>query len=382
MRRSVITAGMSFLLAATATSAGAIEINTGDPSGAYHGTFCPRLETALKRARLDYTCTPSKGTPENIRRVQADPRQIAFGQLDVLALEGAVTGTSPVTVMRRDDVRECLFAVTRNKDVVSYGDLAANATRLRFILPPAESGSTATFRYLQSIDPEGLGQAQVSATAPSTDDAIAQALSADDTVTLFVQQPDPDNARFRKVIEQGGHFVPVIDRVILRQNVSGEKIYYAEETQVANAQWSRGGVKVVTACTPMVIFTGSTERIPSERERQDHRDMIATVRDLKTEDIVPEEGIWKRLVRLTKELSATSVEEAVRLSEEARQRAKPLIESAKEATGKAIDAAKPALERASEAAKEAIGKAEREAKEMLEKAKPAPAPETPPAEKK
>jgi hypothetical protein len=382
LRRPAITASLSLLLAATTTSAGAIEINTGDPAGAYFSKFCPRLETALKRARLDYTCTPSKGTPENIRRVQADSRQIGFGQLDVLALEGAVAGTStPVTVMRRDDVRECLFAVTRNKDVVSYGDLAANATRLRFILPPAESGSTATFHYLQSIDPEGLGKAQVSATAPSTDEAIAQALSADDTVTLFVQQPDPDNPRFQKVIEQGGHFVPVIDRVILRQNVSGEKIYYAEETQVANAQWSRGGVKVVTACTPMVIFTGATERIPGEKDRQDHRDMIATVRDLKTEDVVPEEGIWKRLVRLTKELSATSVEEAVRLSEEARQRAKPLIESAKEATGKALDAAKPALERASEAAKEAIGKAERDAKELLEKARP-PAPDTPPAEKK
>jgi hypothetical protein len=220
----------------------------------------------------------------------------------------------------------------------------------------------------------------VSAEAPSTDDAIAQALSADDTVTLFVQQADPDNPRFRKVTDQGGHFVPVIDRAILRQQVAGEKIYYAEETQVANANWSRAGVKVVTACTPLVIFTGATERVTGDKERQDHRDLIATVRDLKTEDIIPTEGVWKRLVRLTRELSATSVEEAMRLSEEARKRAKPLIESAKEATGKAIDAAKPAIEKATEAAKEAIDRAEREAKELMEKARPAP--ESPPAEKR
>jgi ketosteroid isomerase-like protein len=381
VRRSVITASLSLLLAAGATSAGAIDINTGDPGGAYHGTFCPRLEAALQRARLDYTCKPSKGTPENIKRVQADPRQIGFGQLDILALEGALAGTPPpVTVLRRDDARECLFAVTRNKDVTSYGDLAANASRLRFILPPADSGSAATFRYLQSIDPDGLGKANVSAEAPSTDDAIAQALSADDTVTLFVQQADPDNPRFRKVTDQGGHFVPVIDRAILRQQVAGEKIYYAEETQVANANWSRAGVKVVTACTPLVIFTGATERVTGDKERQDHRDLIATVRDLKTEDIIPTEGVWKRLVRLTRELSATSVEEAMRLSEEARKRAKPLIESAKEATGKAIDAAKPAIEKATEAAKEAIDRAEREAKELMEKARPAP--ESPPAEKR
>ena len=65
-----------------------------------------------------------------------------------------------------------------------------------------------------------------------------------------MQFADPDSARFALVGKLGGHFVPVIDRTILRQEVDGQKIYFAQETQVENAHWTKAGRKVVTACTP------------------------------------------------------------------------------------------------------------------------------------
>lgn len=363
MRPVVRAAALAVLLTG---SAQAVQINTGETTGAYHATFCPKIEAALKLASLPYACTPSQGTAENLRRVAADPRQIGFGQLDVLALEGVLAGAQPaVAVIRRDDVRECLFAVTRNKDVTSWGDLAANAQKLRFVLPPAESGSFATFRFLQSIDGDGLGRARETAHAESADEAIRRALSADDTATLFVQMPDPDNPRFKLVAELGGHFVPVIDRAILRQQVEGEKVYFAEETQVANATWARSGVRVVTACTPLAVFTGSPERVTgSDKARADHRDMIATVRAIKPEALLPEESAIKRLWRRTRELSAAGIEELVELSDKARDKAKPMLERAREATSKAIDVAK-------EAGREALDKAEKEAKELIERTRPA-----------
>ncbi len=339
------------------------DINTGDASGAYHQSFCPRLEAELKQAKFSYTCKTSQGTSENLKRVIADPRQIGFGQLDILALNGVLLGASPgavapVTLLRRDDARECLFAVTRNKDVAAYGDLAANAAKLRFILPPVDSGSAGTFRYLKTIDSDGLGRAVTVTHAATTDDAIRQALAADDTVTLFVQFPDPDNARFKLVAELGGHFVPVIDRSILRPQVAGEKIYFAQETQVANATWVKSGAKVVTACTPLTVFAGAAERVSGEKAAQDHKDLIATVRAIKSEAMLPAETTFARWIRRSKEISGASTEQLLKLSEEAREKAKPMIERAKDVGGKALEAAKPALEKATEMGKQAIEKAE------------------------
>lgn len=363
-------------LTVLAAGAGAVpvlasDINTGDASGAYHSTFCPRLEGELKKARFPHACKTSQGTAENIKRVLADPRQVGFGQLDILALEGVLAGSAPpVTVMRREDARECLFAVTRNKDIQTYGHLAANAAKLRFILPPDGSGSAGTFKFLRSIDTEGLGRATQVTHAKDTDEAIRQALAADDTVTLFVQFPDPDNARFKLVNEQGGHFVPVIDRAILRPQIGNEKVYFAQETQVANADWIKAGVKVVTACTPMTIFTGTPERITDAKALQDQKDLIATVRAIKGETLMPPEGVFARFWRRTMELSGATTEDLLKLSEEAREKALPYYERAKQATEKAIEAAKPAIDKAAEESKRLIEKAKEEAKELLDKAKP------------
>lgn len=364
---ALASAGLALLPAAAVAQ----DINTGDANGAYHATFCPRIEAELKTARFTVQCKTSQGTAENLKRVLADPRQVAFGQLDILALEGVLAGSpAPIALMRRDDARECLFAVTRNKDVDAWGNLAANAAKLRFILPPPDSGSAGTFRFLKTIDGDGLGRAGQVTHAPTTDEAIRQALAADDTVTLFVQFPDPDNARFKLVQELGGHFVPVIDRAILRPQVAGEKVYFAQETQVANASWSKAGQKVVTACTPLAIFTGAVERVSGEKAQQDHRDLIATVKAMKADALLPPEGAFSRFWRRSKEISGTSTEQLFKLSEEAREKAKPLIERAKEAGEKAIEAAKPTLEKATEIGRQAVDKAKQEAKELIDAVKP------------
>ena len=369
---AAVGATLALLLAAP-SGAGATALNSGEAGGAWHKVLCPRLEGALKRSSFAYACAPSEGTADNLRRVVADPRHIGFGQLDILALEGGLGGPGAgappsITIIRRDDARECLFAVTRNKDVATWGDLAANAAKLRFVLPPATSGSAGSFRYLQAIDRDGLGRAGQVAYAESAVEAVRRALSADDTATLFVALPDADGAPFKLAAELGGHFVPVIDRAILRQQVGGEKIYFAEEVSVPTSSWWPSGTKAVTACTPLAIFTGPTERIAGDKAQQDHRDLVATVRAIKAEELVPAEGLVQRLWRRTRELSAAGIDEVVELSEKARAKAGPLVEGAKEATGKAIDAAKPMLDKARELGREAIEKAEREAKELIQKA--------------
>ncbi len=338
-------------LIAPAGGAAANQINTGAETGAYHTTFCPALEAQLARSKFEHKCTTSDGTADNMSRVAADPRQIGYGQLDIFALEApALGGAKTFTRLRGDDVRECVFAVTRNREVTNYGDIAVNAARLRFILPPKTSGSAGTFRFLQQIDTDGVAKAKSVVNAADTDEAIKLALSADDTVAFFVQFPDPDNALFKAIQDQDGHIVPVLDRVILRQQLDGQKIYFAQETQVGNAKWMKSGQKVVTACTPLVLFTGTPERVTSDKARQDHKDMIATVQALKVDVLVPREGLFSKVWRRTRELTGSSVEKLVQLSETAREKAKPMMEKAKEMGAEAMEKAKEAAEKARKAA--------------------------------
>ena len=368
-------------LAALSLPAGASQINTGSDHGAYERNFCPVLAQQLKLAQFDYRCTPSAGTRENMERVLANPRQLGYGQLDVFALESRQMKAEPaLTLVRQDDVRECVFAVTRNKDISNWGELAANAPRLRFILPPAASGSAGTFRFLSGIDADGLGKAKSVTNAASAEDAIREALSADDTVSLFVEFADPNAEHFALVGKLGGHIVPVIDRTILRQEVAGKKIYFAQETQVEDAQWTKSGKKVVTACTPLVVFTGAPDRVQGEQARRDHEDLIRTVAALKSGTLLPEELLFQKLMKRTKELSATSAEKMLEATEQAREKAKPYTEKAMEAAKETTEQAKQAAERASEAAKpyydkskeaaqKAYDDAVRMAKELMEKQK-------------
>jgi len=375
-----LAAGFALL----ALPADAAEVNTGGPGGAYHASFCPALTEQLRLAQFDYRCTPSGGTRENMERVLADPRQLAYGQLDVFVLESRqLKAETSFAIARQDDVRECVFAVTRNKEVTNYGQLAAYADKVRFILPPAGSGSAGTFQFLRGIDADGLGRAKAISNAASTEDAIREALSADDTVSLFVQFADPDNARFDLVRKLGGHLVPVIDRNILRQEVGGKKIYFAQETQVENADWIKQGRKLVTACTPVVLFTGHPDRVQGEQAKKDHEDLLRTIGDIKPGSLMPQESLFQRLVKRTKELSAVSTEKVLEATEEARQKARPYtekaletaketVEQAKQATERATEAAKPYIDKSKEAAQKAYDDALKAAKDLMDKSKPEP----------
>jgi hypothetical protein len=370
------------LAALALPAAAATPINTGPEGGAYQASFCPALKSHLKLAQFDYACTTSTGTRENIERVLGNPRELGFGALDVFVQESRqLKGESALTILRQDDARECVFAVTRNKDITNYGELAGFAGRLRFVLPPAGSGSAATFHFLRSLDADGLGRAKAVSNAASTEDAIREALSADDTVSLFVQFADPDSERFALVAKLGGHVVPVIDRTILRQEVDGRKLYYAQETQVEAAAWIRAGRKIVTACTPLIVFTGKPDQVQGEQARKDHADLIRTISALPSGALLPEEPLYQKLLKRTKELSGASTEKVLELTDQAREKAKPYTDQAldkakeigdqaKQATERATEAAKPYIDKTKEAAQKAYDDALKAAKDLLDKSKP------------
>ncbi|MEO1207581.1 MAG: hypothetical protein AAFV45_14740 [Pseudomonadota bacterium] len=333
------------VVAAPATVFADVTIYTGGETGAYHSSFCPVLSELLDKDGVPARCETSSGTADNMKNVSSDLSDFGYGQLDVLALKsGLYGGAERFEKVRVDDVRECLFAVTKTKDLTNFGEVAVRASELTFVLPPEASGSAKTFEFLQKIDPYGLGQGGAIRYAGDTDSAINAAVTDDDTVALFVQFPDPANARFKAIQDKGGHIVPVLDRNLLDQRLGGERVYFAQETQVANAGWLASGTKVVTACTPLVLFTGAPNQMSDKAERADHEAVIAKVKAYRADALLPRQSLFARVIRRTRELSSTGAEKFVSFSEQARERAAPLLEKAREAAERAVDAAKPRLQ--------------------------------------
>jgi hypothetical protein len=365
---SVILALAAAVLAAHFAPASARQINTGDATGAYHADFCPLLAGQLRLAQFDYACAGSSGTRENMARVAADPLQVGYGQLDVFALESRKLDPGLLTLVRQDDVRVCLYAATRNKQVTNWGELAAHAGSLRFVLPPESSDSAATFAFLQGIDPDGLGRAGSVAHVASVEEAIREALASDDAASLLVELPDPGSRPFEIVRARGGHLVPVIDRAVLRQAVGDRKVYFPQEVEIESAGWTRSARKLVTACTPLVVFTGRPERVAEGPARRDHEDLIRTAAALKPADLLPEASFLGQALKRTRELSASGTERAVVLAEKARMRAKPYADKAMEKAREVGDHARQAAERAGEAAKPYVDKAKEAAQKAYEEA--------------
>ena len=186
MRNVAILLSTATLLALSSTARAAdFSINTGGENGAYHSQFCPILGKRLLEAGFTSACEASAGTSENMQRTSDQPTQLGYGQLDVLALKAKeFGGAASFQRLRMDDVRECIFAVSKDEDIASYGDVAVNADQLRFVLPPVQSGSAATFDYLREIDPYGVGRARDVIHAANTDEAIRIALNSERTVSL------------------------------------------------------------------------------------------------------------------------------------------------------------------------------------------------------
>lgn len=301
-------------------------INTGGQAGAYHSTFCPPLPRVLSNAYFQgYNCTPSAGTLQNIERVLSQPTSIGFAQLDVFAREST---TRPqdfqrLSIIRSDIACEGLWMVTRNTDL-DFGRILGLARRIQFVLPAQGSGSTASFNYLRSIDPEGLGRVSDN-NITHLQDATAVirhiANSTNGEVGFFVQFADPRNTNIRMIVENNLRVIPVISREILRAKVNDQSVY-----QVQSFNLAQGGIfgiggraqTVTTACTPVAIFTGAPNNFTDRNSQEDARDLVERIRQVPRDNLLPQDSVMASIIRNATRLSQSAVDQAISGVERAR----------------------------------------------------------------
>jgi len=258
---TVLAAGLALTLGAAAS---ADELLTGGTSGAYYNDIGPKVHEVLQGALFRYPLKPGKGSAGNFNAIVENPMVIALGQGDVYALMNAQDPGKVVAVPT--GVRECLFAVTANEGIAGsqdgdgWGNMMSLARRMRVALPGAESGSTKTFEFIQSIN-EALAAAQNITHHDSTDAAVNAVANGEADVAFFVQMPDTSNQLFRQIKEHKLLWIGVGDRAMLRQEVDGNMIYNVDTVPVEET-WGGFGTPrtLTTTCTQVVVMTGDPSR--------------------------------------------------------------------------------------------------------------------------
>lgn len=330
MKRLLLTSAMSLGLVFGA-SAQALHngrsINTGGSAGAYHSTFCPPLGPVLANAYFQgYHCTPSAGTIDNIQRVLANPSAIGFAQLDVYAREAALRPSEfdRLSVIRSDIACEGLFMISQNPDL-DFGRILGLSRRIQFVLPAQASGSTASFNYLRSIDPEGLGRvpdANIIYLRDATEVINRISNSNQGEVGFFVQFADPRNANIRMMVDNKVRIIPVISREILRARVGEQLVYQPQTFQLSQGSVfgiGGGAVTATTACTPVSLFTGAPDAFTERNAKDDAREMIQRLQQVDRNSMMPQDSAVQRILRTATRLSQEAVDQAVAGVESARR---------------------------------------------------------------
>ena len=286
-------------------SALAQSIHAGSSAGSYTNDFCPQVEKALRLEYFEHQCTTSEGSGDNVAKVLATPTDIGLGQFDVVA---AASDANPgqLAVVDPGIGLECLYAVTSEERVENLRGLSP---RMPVALPPERSGSSETFRYLQTLDEslEGMRNITYHDSALAAVQSVAQ---GDAALAFFVQFPNTRNPVFEAINDAELKFVPVINRPILRREVAGQSVYQPQEVVVTPAGLlgrltGREPDKIVTTCMPVVLFTGDPELFPEgSAERQDQQIIVQQLAATEA----PTGGDWTDIFRNAVSVSRDRVE--------------------------------------------------------------------------
>lgn len=293
-------------------------INTGDPRQAYFG-FCESLPSVLASAYFQgYACTASKGTGDNINRVLKHPKSLGFAQLDALLYRATKEPEllNKLTLIRDDIACEGLWMITTNQ-ALDFGSILGLARRISWVLPPEASGSVSSFRYLQSIDPEGLGRAtnpnNITFASNTIDMINTVATDPNRPVGFFVQFADPRNEAIAKITENPNmRIIPVISRDVMRAKINGSPIYKVQNYGIG----PKGGI--TTACTPAVLFTGGASNFTDRNDIDDNTDMVAKLKRVPVEQLLPKDSMFASIFKKISTLSDSAVTALIAGVEKAR----------------------------------------------------------------
>lgn len=299
-------------------------IYTGSEAGAYNSTFCPPLPSVLSKSYFaGYRCQPSGGTLDNISKVLTNPTDVGFVQLDVLArqMQEKPDLAKQISIIRSDIACEGLWMVTKNPSLKTYGDILGQR-RIPFILPGQNSGSNASFQFIQTLDPNGIGRSQNIKYVNDTATVInTVAAGADNAVGFFVQYADPENANIRLMQEKGLTIIPVVTREITNAKVKDQDVYQVQSFNLKSGGIFSSAESQVTACTPVAVITGNPDNGKTPNDKDNQKDLIEALAKVPSKDLLPVEPRLAKLLSGIHRVTGSALNEMLAAADKARDAA-------------------------------------------------------------
>ncbi len=281
--------GLLFVaLVAVSPSAAAQSVFAGPSGSAYLDGFCPQVVESLRLDNFPHHCAVSRGTVDNIARVIERPQDVGIGQLDIIA-NYIANHLGQLAVVDANIGSQCLFAVSSETGPPLINRLPPD---LPVALPPADSGSAATFRLLQSFEPD-LARLQNISHYDSPISAVAAVRKGQAGVAFFVAVADLDSPVFKAANGAGLHFLPVLDRAMLSYEPARIAVYEPHEVGVTPKLFGLADPsRIATACTPVVLFTGHPLQFPYHSRQRDRQE--ALVKALSSTER-PDSSAWQAI---------------------------------------------------------------------------------------
>ena len=145
----------------------------------------------------------------------------------------------------------------------------------------------------------------------------AVAESTDGAVGFFVQFADPQNGNIRLMAEKGLRIIPVVSREILRTRVADQAVYEVQTFTLGGGGAFARPRELTTACTPVAIFGGAPEALAVGKgvTQDDQRELIAKVRAIPAQRLLPQESRVAALIANARRLSAGAAEQLAAAAE-------------------------------------------------------------------
>lgn len=281
---------------------------TASSGGAYNTKICPAIANHVAAQGISLKCTPSQGSGENFAAIQNGKVPLALGQTDVAGLElikqkeqnGGKDDESFGTVGFL--AAEGLFCVAkkggriptenawsvlndsespREKFVIStYGENSGTAGTLAYIGKNFKNfGTNVHIKYLPNL---------------KFDVELGRLRSGSRDMVCFVNMPNPDDERFKAVVNSDDlFFVPFDSPMLATLQINGRPAYQIMEAPLTGG-WS---AFLGTGKTVKTIHTGTTvymnvDTIPEPL----YKAVIAAIRDpklLESDDYLSKMTAWK-----------------------------------------------------------------------------------------
>ena len=317
-------------LAALALPAGANQINTGGGGRALSKHFCPRARPTTQARAVRYRCTPR---PARARTSSAcSPIRASWATPSSTPSRWRPAAEGRGRAHHRAPGRRARVPVRGD---AQYGARPTGAkwrpTPAAVALHPA-AGRLGQRRQLPIPARASMRTASARPRASPTRHRprtrSARRCSAEDTVSLFVQFADPDSERFVLVASwaatscRSSTAPSCARRSPARRSILPRRRRSRMRSGSSGPQ-DRDGLHAGGACS-RELPTGSQ----GEQARKDHEDLIRTIAALKSGSLLPEERLFQKLLKRTKELSAASTEKVLEATEQAREKARPYTDKA------------------------------------------------------